>query len=199
MLSPKESHQPSKDSRPGKQTILWHWLYKHPVEFSKNNHTPTTTTTMAATGATPQLYPVRFVVSSAGLPALTLTVRSTQKRAPIFIGFASGTWQAVHCGAYAPHSVRFPAGRSHYPTFAPAPNRIAHPLETVARSGTSRGLRNAPPAWFASHNRRILISGSPAGREKITPTRSRPSNRRTLSYVTPSHNRPKWTTIDRTP
>jgi hypothetical protein len=22
--------------------ILWHWLYKHPVEFSKNNHTPST-------------------------------------------------------------------------------------------------------------------------------------------------------------
>ncbi|MGW0216714.1 hypothetical protein ACWDXH_20225, partial [Micromonospora chokoriensis] len=27
----------------------WHWLYKHPVEFSKNNHTPTRSPTLSGT------------------------------------------------------------------------------------------------------------------------------------------------------
>ncbi len=34
-----------KKASAGVQKILWHWHYKHPVEFSKNNHTPTTTGT----------------------------------------------------------------------------------------------------------------------------------------------------------
>jgi hypothetical protein len=33
---------------------------KHPVEFSKNNHTPTPTHTRADTGATTQTYPTSF-------------------------------------------------------------------------------------------------------------------------------------------
>jgi hypothetical protein len=31
----------SDSSRPGYKSI-WHWLIKHPVEFSKNKHTPRT-------------------------------------------------------------------------------------------------------------------------------------------------------------
>src|SRR5688572_21773761 len=28
------------DIKPGRGKSTWHWLIKHPVEFSKNNHTP---------------------------------------------------------------------------------------------------------------------------------------------------------------
>jgi hypothetical protein len=47
MLSlPKESPPPQKDGTGQKIPITnWHWLVKkHPVEFSKNNHTPPPTT-----------------------------------------------------------------------------------------------------------------------------------------------------------
>jgi hypothetical protein len=33
---PKES----KASKKAQGKTNWHWLIKHPVEFSKNNHTP---------------------------------------------------------------------------------------------------------------------------------------------------------------
>jgi hypothetical protein len=41
-MLPKESKPTSDtkpDTSPGYKSI-WHWLYKHPVEFSKNKHTP---------------------------------------------------------------------------------------------------------------------------------------------------------------
>ncbi|MFJ8690315.1 hypothetical protein, partial [Micromonospora wenchangensis] len=31
----------TKKACPARGKNNWHWLYKHPVEFSKNNHTPT--------------------------------------------------------------------------------------------------------------------------------------------------------------
>jgi hypothetical protein len=41
---PKESKptRPTKKADPASPGINhnWHWLIKHPVEFSKNNHTP---------------------------------------------------------------------------------------------------------------------------------------------------------------
>jgi hypothetical protein len=42
ILLPKENpqnHATTKAAHPEGQTN-WHWLIKHPVEFSKNNHTP---------------------------------------------------------------------------------------------------------------------------------------------------------------
>jgi hypothetical protein len=45
-----------KESKPDQtgqgKNYIWHWLYKHPVEFSKNNHTRSKTTL----GALVQLY-----------------------------------------------------------------------------------------------------------------------------------------------
>ncbi|HEX7746029.1 MAG TPA: hypothetical protein VF462_12295, partial [Micromonosporaceae bacterium] len=35
------SQDPKSPNQPGQ---TWHWHIKHPVEFSKNNHTPTTNT-----------------------------------------------------------------------------------------------------------------------------------------------------------
>ena len=54
-MLPKES-KPKKGFG-GKSS--WHWLYKHPVEFSKNNRTRSRT----ALGATAQTYPVDFVMA----------------------------------------------------------------------------------------------------------------------------------------
>ncbi|MEV6709683.1 hypothetical protein, partial [Micromonospora wenchangensis] len=41
-MLPKESEtEQTKQACPARGINNWHWLYKHPVEFSKNNHTPT--------------------------------------------------------------------------------------------------------------------------------------------------------------
>jgi hypothetical protein len=186
-LSPKESHQPSpkEDSRPGYQKILWHWLYKHPVEFSKNNHTPTTTTNqVAAAGATPQLYPARFVVSSTGLPVLTLTVRTHAETPTDLRRHAPRGFSRPSAAALSPRTLaRFPAGHSHYPTSTPTPNRIEDPpKQSPRRAPVEAGAIRHPPGSPAPPP--DLISSSPAGREKVTPTGSRSSNRQTLSRVT---------------
>ncbi|MFI7599058.1 hypothetical protein, partial [Actinoplanes sp. NPDC049681] len=46
------------DIKPGQGKSNWHWLIKHPVEFSKNNHTPfgTTSSEVALSGATALTY-----------------------------------------------------------------------------------------------------------------------------------------------
>jgi hypothetical protein len=43
---------------PKQKHLNWHWLIKHPVEFSKNNHTPETAHQLGepAPGALVQLY-----------------------------------------------------------------------------------------------------------------------------------------------
>jgi hypothetical protein len=38
-LLPKKTNPPRQKDKAGQQNN-WHWLIKHPVEFSKNNHTP---------------------------------------------------------------------------------------------------------------------------------------------------------------
>jgi hypothetical protein len=52
----KENPKPPKKKIPGNTN--WHWLIKHPVEFSKNNHTPKTSRLgkQPALGALVQLY-----------------------------------------------------------------------------------------------------------------------------------------------
>src|ERR1044072_6979339 len=47
VLSQDQALQQKPEKQPQQQTIMlprkqktWHWLIKHPVEFSKNNHTP---------------------------------------------------------------------------------------------------------------------------------------------------------------
>src|SRR4029450_9544128 len=58
-MSPKEP-QPEKIWHGNKiPKSLWHWHHKHPVEFSKDNHTPTRSNLdQTSVGATPQRYPV---------------------------------------------------------------------------------------------------------------------------------------------
>src|SRR4051794_25394409 len=42
-LTPDNKQKVAKGIKRGnKSSITWHWLIKHPVEFSKNNHTPPT-------------------------------------------------------------------------------------------------------------------------------------------------------------
>ncbi|MCA2217635.1 hypothetical protein, partial [Jidongwangia harbinensis] len=53
-------------TKKGTSHTNWHWLIKHPVEFSKNNHTPDTNrrTLQPAPGALVQLYSRYFVPSN---------------------------------------------------------------------------------------------------------------------------------------
>ena len=55
---PKESHQTNKPSGRG-INHNWHWLIKHPVEFSKNNRTPSNRSAFRGpfSGALALLYP----------------------------------------------------------------------------------------------------------------------------------------------
>src|SRR3954469_7363479 len=46
--SNKKLPKESKPKKPAREKTNWHWLYKHPVEFSKNNRTRSKT----ALGAT---------------------------------------------------------------------------------------------------------------------------------------------------
>ena len=39
-MLPKESNPLITKNKQARVKINWHWLIKHPVEFSKNNHTP---------------------------------------------------------------------------------------------------------------------------------------------------------------
>src|SRR4051794_14076827 len=61
MLPKKTPNQPLK--RSAERSNHWHWLIKHPVEFSKNNHTPKPDPQprRPALGATAQPSPVDFV------------------------------------------------------------------------------------------------------------------------------------------
>src|SRR3954451_16265379 len=70
-LSPK--HTQTRQKRIQTQKIPWHWLNKHPVEFSNNHHTPRTTRTLCEPlpGATRLHYLAWFVVSN---PAFALFV-----------------------------------------------------------------------------------------------------------------------------
>src|SRR5262249_17837444 len=45
-LSPKESHRHANQRAP-RGSINWHWLNKHPVEFSNNQHTPPRSASLA--------------------------------------------------------------------------------------------------------------------------------------------------------
>jgi hypothetical protein len=169
-LSPKESltsHQ--KDSQPGHQKILWHWLYKHPVEFSKNNHTPTTTTEVIPVGATSLRYQVRFTVSSPKFRGLTLVVRSRQERATrLARHLFRRIRQAVHGSAFAPRSVRCPAGRLRYPTLAPAPNRLdRHLKQSPVRAPVEAGAPRHPPGCLRGY--RIDLRRSPRAERKLRP------------------------------
>jgi hypothetical protein len=60
-----------KANRPRHKTI-WHWLIKHPVEFSKNNHTPKTCRLgrRPVLGALVRLYPRKFPASNPGFPGV---------------------------------------------------------------------------------------------------------------------------------
>jgi hypothetical protein len=69
-LAAKGKPRPTIKRRPAKDQTNWHWLIKHPVEFSKNNHTPKTNrlTRRPALGALVQLYPRYFSASNPGFP-----------------------------------------------------------------------------------------------------------------------------------
>ncbi len=168
-MSPKK--RPTKQAGPNGKNPLWHWHHKHPVEFSKNNHTPTTTPTQGhSRGNSPTLPgPVRGV--KPGLPGLSPLVRSRQQRATRSTRCLLGRiWQAVLGGARAPHlSGSLPAVQ-HYPTSGPVPNRFDSSAGTVTPPDSSRGLRVAQPAWSAPSALTLIFSAR--GREKATPRRS---------------------------
>ncbi|MFG2104343.1 hypothetical protein ACGFJ5_27510, partial [Micromonospora echinaurantiaca] len=68
-MLPKESQpeDPEESTSPGYKSN-WHWLIKHPVEFSKNNHTPSGFPIFGTpSGATSLTYPGRSAPSTSGL------------------------------------------------------------------------------------------------------------------------------------
>src|SRR2546430_14198466 len=76
---PKESPQTQSKNhvRTGtKKHIHWHWLLQHPVEFSKNKHTPDPPPRRGSrTGATSRIYSVSIgLVKSFGATCTSLTV-----------------------------------------------------------------------------------------------------------------------------
>ena len=71
-------HQTRESQCHGNQTNKWHWLNKHPVEFSKNKHTPRPTPPKRShrIGATSPNYSVGFAVSSPRTSGLSRTARA---------------------------------------------------------------------------------------------------------------------------
>jgi hypothetical protein len=91
----------------------WHWLIKHPVEFSKNNHTPRNNhpSRRPIPGALVQLYSRYFTASNPdsrtceAIFAQDLRVSGRRKSA----SFSFGVWQDGRCGSLR-CLARFPAG-----------------------------------------------------------------------------------------
>jgi hypothetical protein len=139
----KENPKPPKKKIPGNTN--WHWLIKHPVEFSKNNHTPKTSrlARRPALGALVQLYPRNSAASNPGFPGVARRFREGPPR----------------CG---PRQMSRPfreglAGRPLRisPLARPFPCRLVEPYRLVSRAP------NRPPATPLTTLRAALRCGYP--------------------------------------
>src|SRR5262249_53945000 len=125
---------------------LWHWHHKHPVEFSKNNHTHHNPHNRGATaGATPPCYPTQYIPSSPCSPAFDVPCPGQARtRAEINSTSTLEDLGRPSIATLSPRiSVRFPASCPHYPTHTHIPNEL-----------------------------RSVGTGARAGKEEVTPTHS---------------------------
>ncbi|MEU5566553.1 hypothetical protein, partial [Micromonospora musae] len=83
IVLPKESQpeDPEESTSTGYKSI-WHWLIKHPVEFSKNNHTPIRSSALRnpSRGNRSKLPDPNFAVNS--IREDQLLVRGPRRRTP---------------------------------------------------------------------------------------------------------------------
>jgi hypothetical protein len=165
-MSPKNPTNPQV-SQTGKNP-LWHWHHKHPVEFSKNNHTPTTTHTQATAGATPPHYASRAASSSSlanfpkSFPTRTLSHLKWSKR--------EGIWQTGRRHRLRDATRPAPAGLT----------TLADPFRNHKSAWTLIAVRVDLRSCTSKRNpqARLTRFRCPAGREKGTcldrPTSNRP-------------------------
>ncbi len=149
-----------------KQTQSWHWLLQHPVEFSKNKHTPSHNPNQKGRTQGQLVQPTRSASRCQVLRVdLSRTARSflpTARRTVSGVvaeGFQWETALVVPREATRPDPVRF----STLPAWFLATKPGGLPASSPGR-----------------HSR-----GRPAGRQKSTGARDPTSNRRDLTPVTP--------------
>lgn len=94
-----------------RKNYSWHWHIKHPVEFSKNNHTPKRHTVLGVPFAG-HLFNFTWAISHRQIrlsESAKLFAQAPQTLAPGNPGQFFGVWQDGRCG-YLRCLARFPAG-----------------------------------------------------------------------------------------
>ena len=132
--------------------ITWHWLIKHPVEFSKNNHTPPTNCPSRAarprgTRSTllSRLGPVNRFLPVSTYPFQSVrTQPSTQRCIAKLVALKRRTSRTA--AAARRKLVRFPAEGKQYPLLRAPPNRPPVSRIAPAQAAVSRRRRCASGA-----------------------------------------------------